>query len=51
MDNKSRKRYDDGMRLTQEVVEQLAAVLVRVEAVINVWLDTRIDMTVVEFAV
>lgn len=39
------------MELTEEVVEQLAAILVRVEAVIDVWLDTRVDVTVVEFAV
>jgi hypothetical protein len=40
-----------GGRRTEEVVEELAAVLVRVEAVVDVELQARVDMTVVEFAV
>lgn len=43
---------DSGRSLrTQEVVEQLTAVLVRVKAVVNVGLQAGVNMTVVEFAV
>jgi hypothetical protein len=37
--------------LTEEVVEQFTAVLVRVEPIVNVGLESRVDVSVVEFAV
>ena len=37
--------------LTEQIVEQLAAVLVRVEAIVDVGLEARVDVAVVEFAV
>jgi hypothetical protein len=39
------------MRRTQEVIKELAAVLIRVEAVIDVGLEAGIDVAVVEFAI
>ena len=36
---------------TEEVVEEFAAVFVRVEAVVDVGLNTRVDVAVVEFTV
>jgi hypothetical protein len=36
---------------TEEVVEQLAAVLVRVEAVVDIELEARVDVPVVELAI
>ena len=38
-------------RLTQQVVEQLAAVLVGAEAIVDVGLQTRIYMAIVQFAI
>lgn len=40
-----------GYERTKKVVEQLAAVFVRVEAVIDIRLQTRVNVAVVEFAV
>jgi hypothetical protein len=40
-----------GGRRTKEIVKELAAVLVRVKAVVDVKLQARVDMTVVELAV
>ena len=37
--------------LTEQIVEQLAAVLVGVEPVVDVGVQTRVDMAVVEFTV
>lgn len=47
----SKRDVTKGGKLTEEVVEQLAAVLVRMEPVVNIWLESRVDMTVVEFSV
>ena len=39
------------MKRTEEVVEQFAAVFVRVKAIVNVWLEPRVDVSVVEFTI
>jgi len=41
----------EGEKRTEKVVEQFAAVLVRVKAIVNVWLEPRVDVTIVEFAI
>jgi hypothetical protein len=44
-------KYEEGEKLTEEIIEQLAAVLIRVEAIVDVGLQTGIDMAIVEFTV
>lgn len=36
---------------TEDIIEQFTAVFVRVESIVDVGLETRVDVTIVEFAV
>jgi hypothetical protein len=37
--------------LTEEIVEQFAAVLIRVKPVVDIWLQAGINVTIIEFSV
>lgn len=47
----SRVEEITGMIPTQKVVEKLAAILVRVETIVDVGLETGVDMAIIQFAI